>query len=307
MKMAKKFKTRKKRRRILWPLILLICSFSFFLSYFSHLFTTDAFIDFLLKSMLKPSNFKENTSVLDYLLNYTIGQNETVDEVYDGKISSLEYMEDPSPKENKENPVVYLYNTHQGEEYSNAGLPSHDVTPTVMMAGYKLREELNKEGIKTIMETTPLKEVLRLNGWNYASSYKASHYLLKNAYAKNPPLKYYLDIHRDSISYEASTLNYQDKNYAKILFVIGTDHDNYKENLGLAEKISTKLNERLPSISRGILKKGGKGVNGIYNQNFSNQTLLLEIGGPYNKIEEVTNTIHVLAKVLKDVIKENGD
>lgn len=257
--------------------------------------------------MFKPSSEATvHNNVLDYLLNYTIGQSENVDEVYNGAEKAQEYLADPAPLENKANPLVYLYNTHQGEEYSSNGLSSHDVIPTVMLAGYKLREELNNLDIKTIMETTPIKDVLTINGWNYASSYKASKYLMQDALSKNQTLKYFFDIHRDSISYEASTVSYQNKSYAKVLFVIGTDYDNYNENLSLAEKISERLNKEVPHLSRGILKKGGQGVNGIYNQDFSSQTLLFELGGQYNKISEVNNTLLVLAKVLKEVILENG-
>lgn len=305
--MAKRFKTKKKRNFFLLNLSVLVISFAFFLSYFAHLFNTDKFLDFILKSMFKPSSqINVHNNVLDYLLNYTIGQSKNVDEVYNGAETVQEYLADPTPLENKTNPAVYLYNTHQGEEYSSNGLSNHDVIPTVMLAGYKLREELNNLNIKTIMETTPIKDVLTINGWNYASSYKASKYLMQDALSKNQTLKYFFDIHRDSISYEASTVSYQNKSYAKVLFVIGTDYDNYNENLSLAEKISERLNKEVPHLSRGILKKGGQGVNGIYNQDFSSQTLLFELGGQYNKISEVNNTVLVLAKVLKEVILENG-
>ena len=50
------------------------------------------------------------------------------------------------------------------------------------------------------------------------------------------------------------------------------------------------------------MKKGGSGVNGIYNQDFSPNTLLIELGGQYNSINEVNNTVLVLAEVLKEVI-----
>lgn len=305
--MAKRFKAKKKRNFFFLSLSVFVISFAFFLSYFAHLFNTDEFLNFILKSMFKPSSEATvHNNVLDYLLNYTIGQSENVDEVYNGAEKAQEYLADPAPLENKANPLVYLYNTHQGEEYSSNGLSSHDVIPTVMLAGYKLREELNNLDIKTIMETTPIKDVLTINGWNYASSYKASKYLMQDALSKNQTLKYFFDIHRDSISYEASTVSYQNKSYAKVLFVIGTDYDNYNENLSLAEKISERLNKEVPHLSRGILKKGGQGVNGIYNQDFSSQTLLFELGGQYNKISEVNNTLLVLAKVLKEVILENG-
>ena len=58
-------------------------------------------------------------------------------------------------------------------------------------------------------------------------------------------------------------------------------------------------------ISKGIIKKSGPNVNGIYNQDISSNALLIEVGGYQNKIDEVYNTIDVLANTLKEVINEN--
>ena len=44
-------------------------------------------------------------------------------------------------------------------------------------------------------------------------------------------------------------------------------------------------------------------VNGIYNQDLSPNTLLIEVGGVDNTIEEVYNTIEALANVLNKYIK----
>lgn len=244
----------------------------------------------------------EQKDILDFLLDYTIGRQELEEDEYDGSKSPQEYTPDPTPEENKENPRIYLYNSHQGEEYNGDTLDSHDVVPTVMLANYRLREELNNLGLNTIVETNPITEVLKANNWNYASSYEASKLLMTDALEKNGTLEYFFDIHRDSIPYESSVITYEGTTYAKILFVIGTDHENYEQNLQLAEKLNTILNQKVPNITRGIIKKGGSGVNGIYNQDFSPKTLLFEIGGSYNKISEVTNTIHILAVSLKEMI-----
>ena len=64
------------------------------------------------------------------------------------------------------------------------------------------------------------------------------------------------------------------------------------------------MNKEYPGLSRGIYKKSGKGVNGIYNQDFSKYTFLFEVGGTDNNIQEVNNSISVLAKILNEYIKE---
>lgn len=306
--MRKTFKSKKnkKRGKELFFLFVLIFSFAISLSFFSSFFQKESVLEFLIDSTLYTKNnsiLKKSTSIFDFLLDYTIGQKEFQDEIYDGSTSPQEYTPDPTPTENKTDPIIYLYNTHQGEEYLKNTLEEHDVTPTVMLASYKLRELLNKKGLNTIVETNPISEVLKINSWNYASSYKASRYLIEDAKKENPTLKFFFDIHRDAIPYESSVISYNGKDYAKILFVIGTDHENFESNLSLATKINTLLKSKVPEITRGISKKGGSGVNGIYNQDNSPTTLLFELGGQYNKISEVNNTLLLLADVLEEVVK----
>ena len=303
MMMRKKFVSKKKtRNRIKFFLlfVLVAISFSVCLSFFSSFFSQEKIVQFLLKNNLYTESSTVETDLFDFLLDYTIGRQELKDEEYDGSTSKQEYTPDPAPEENKENPLIYLYNTHQGEEYNGGVLSEHDIVPTVMMATYSLREQLNKYSLNTIVETNQISEILRANNWNYASSYKASRILMTSAYEQNPSLQYFIDVHRDAIPYESSIITYQV--YAKVLLVVGEDYDKYLANLSLAEKISNALNQKVPNISRGIMKKGGSGVNGIYNQDFSPNTLLIELGGQYNSINEVNNTVLVLAEVLKEVI-----
>lgn len=305
MMMRKKFVSKKKtRNRIKFFLlfVLVAISFSVCLSFFSSFFSQEKIVQFLLKNNLYTESSTVETDLFDFLLDYTIGRQELKDEEYDGSTSKQEYTPDPAPEENKENPLIYLYNTHQGEEYNGGVLSEHDIVPTVMMATYSLREQLNKYSLNTIVETNQISEILRANNWNYASSYKASRILMTSAYEQNPSLQYFIDVHRDAIPYESSIITYQNKVYAKVLLVVGEDYDKYLANLSLAEKISNALNQKVPNISRGIMKKGGSGVNGIYNQDFSPNTLLIELGGQYNSINEVNNSVLVLAEVLKEVI-----
>ena len=294
----KKFKSRKTsfKRKTTMFIILMTLSFSFFLSYFSAMIPESKLVSLLLETNLGNEQTKMSTKskMLDFLLDTTIGRGE-----YQLKESKQEYTIDPKPEENSTSPLIYIYNTHQGEEYKGGTLSSVDKVPTVMLASYYLREKLAKEGIASIVETTNINEILRTQGWNYTSSYEASKILIKNAMEKYHTLKAYIDIHRDSVEKSISTLDYQNKKYARILLVVGTDYEGYSTNEEYASRISNLMNQQVPEISRGILKKGGAKVNGIYNQNLSNHMLLIEIGSEYNQIEEVKNTLDVLATVLK--------
>lgn len=211
------------------------------------------------------------------------------------KISS--YIEDPY-KVDISKPIIYLYNTHQLENYNNKNLSIYNITPNVLMASYILKEKLNKNGISTIVEDTNLSEFLNLNHWNYASSYKATRMLLLEKMNKYDSLKYFIDIHRDSVNRNSTTVTINNKTYAKILFVIGLEHKNYEYNLEVTNKLNDLIKETYPSLTKGIYKKSGKGVDGIYNQDIDKNCILIEIGGVDNTIEEVYNTLEVLSNVL---------
>lgn len=245
----------------------------------------------------------------EYLFSTTMGieipKSESVWKEEENTGPVYEYVEDPSPKTNMQDPLIYIYNTHQTEGYSKAGVSEYDIEPTVLFASYYLREKLNDYGLPTIVETNNIGEVLRINGWNYSSSYEASRYLFLNALEKYKTLSYFLDIHRDSIPHNTSTTTSNNKNYAKILFVIGKEHPNFEQNLKLANHLNEKMKQKISTISRGVIGKEGKNVNGIYNQDLHPNTLLIEIGGMENTITEVTNTMELLAQSLKELTEES--
>lgn len=221
------------------------------------------------------------------------------------KISS--YIEDPNPIDIN-NPIVYIYNSHQLENYNNSNLDIYGITPNVLMASYLLKEKLNGKGISTIVEDANLTDFLTINGWNHAGSYKASRIFILDKKNKYSSLKYFIDIHRDSVGREGTTTSIDGKDYAKVLFVIGLEHENYKDNLKTTEEINNLVNKYYPSLSKGILKKEGLGVDGIYNQDISPNSILIEVGGVDNNIDEVLNTIDALSNILSYYIsgENNG-
>jgi len=305
MKRFKGKKIRTKRIKIFLFFLVVAITFGFSLSYFSHLLQKEEVLEFLIESTLfseKNIDKKKSTSLLDFLLDYTIGKKKDIDHYTLDDVMG-NFMEDPTPEENKsEKPLVYIYSTHQGEGYGGGVLQEHDITPTVMMASFRLREELNKRGIPTIVETTSISDIINANGWGYTATYRVSRMLMEQAKEKNPSLTYFIDFHRDAIPYESSILRTDDKTYAKIMFVIGSDHENASSNIEFATLISDTLNQKVNGISRGLYYIGNREVNGVYNQDFSPKTLLFEVGANYNKISEVNNTVSVLADALKEII-----
>ena len=250
-----------------------------------------------------------NTSILKYGL--VKHENKKISLEYNDDYSNMEdlksisdYIGDPNPKEMKA-PILYLYNSHQLENYSNNNLEVYGITPNVMMATYVLREKLVELGIPTIVEDANMSDILSRNGWNYSYSYQASRGLIEDKKKNYSSLKYFIDIHRDSVGKASTTVNINNINYAKVLFVIGLDYSGWESNYQFAEKIHQMIEESYSGLSRGMMKKTGMNVNGVYNQDISPYCILIEVGGVENTIEEVYQTMNVLANVLAKYIKEN--
>lgn len=202
-------------------------------------------------------------------------------------------------------PLIYIYNSHQTEEYLPSNFIESEVKPTVMMADYIMEDIFNKNNFNTIVEERSIKQKLNENNWKYYKSYDASRIYLDDTKTNNPSIKYFIDVHRDSLKRDKTTVEINGKSYAKTIFLIGLENDNYNENLEFTTKLNDKLNEKYPNLSKGIYKKGGEGVNGVYNQDNSKYTILLEIGGPENNTTEVLNSTLAFADCFMEVISTN--
>ena len=302
---AKKSKKKFKIKFLLFCFIFILSlTFSFQLLLKSNIKINDKFlVDLIL------NNNYENKHTFSKLVNKIKKTYQPVN-----LLSTNYYSLVNEEKEKKENAVlqsndnylIYLYNSHQSEEYQANSFIESEVGPTVMMASYIMEDVFNKNNYKTLVEERSIKDLLRNNNWKYYRSYDASRIYLDDSKKNNPSLKYYIDIHRDSLNREKTTVSINDKNYAKIIFLIGLENPNYQKNLEFTNKINDKLNEKYPNLSKGIYQKGGEGVNGVYNQDNSEYTILIEIGGPENKTDEVLNSTLAFCECFMEVIKNEG-
>ena len=262
---------------------------------------------FLLNIDFKKPETILNTTILKYgkvkriVQTINIEYNDDYSDMDDLKKVS-EYIKDPNPKVTN-NPVIYLYNSHQLENYNNDNLDIYGITPNVLMGSYLLREKLDSLGIPTIVEEANMSNILEKNNWDYSYSYRASRQLLVDKINKYKTLKYFIDIHRDSVGGNLTKITIDNKTYAKVLFIIGLDHKTWEPNYNLANKLNSMLDTKYKGLSRGIMKKTGLNVNGVYNQDVSNNCILIEVGGVDNTIEEVYNTMDAISQVLSIYIK----
>ena len=308
----KKFKTKKRFRFIK---ILLFLVISFFSMYYTFNFCVSNFSKKVDMKKLVKYLIKEgfNNQIIKYEESNLLNIKEPLFLIQSNLNFKYEDIKESEPvkvvqevNEEIEEPLIYIYNTHDEEKYKYTLNGAYNIIPNVRLVSLILEEKLNDLGIKTISEDESIENILKDNNWSYKDSYQASRMLVKQAKNNYKSLQYFIDIHRDSMNRDVTTLEYNNEIYAKILFVIGKENEDYNNNLELAKTFSNKLNEIIPDISRGISLKEGPGVNGVYNQDLSDNLILIEIGGVDNDIVEVNNSINILTEVLYKYIKENN-
>lgn len=301
----KKFKTKSKKSNLIWYIGIFLVSISFSINYLlrENLINDNTLIDILLNDV----DNKKHITDIDFLLKYALNIKLDNEKFVFNEEGNIHNNNEKNDNTISNKPLIYIYNTHQTEKYKSDYLENYNISSTVLVAAKILKEYLTDLGFNVIVEEEDVATTLHSLNWKYGSSYKVSRMFLENTYKENPSLVYFIDLHRDSSKYEKTTTEIDGEKYAKILFVVGLDHENYEPNLKLVEDLSVILKKYNENLYRGITKKSGKGVNGIYNQDFNKNTMLIEVGGQYNNISEVNNTLKIFAQVLKDYIKENAD
>ena len=274
--------------------------------------------ELFVKALLIDSNYhmlyeKKASNILTKAFSKILNVNEPVtllDNIFHMKESSqkssMAYVNNPNieTKQLDKEPEVYLYNTHQGETYKGDALEGYNITPGVMMASYILQNKLAERNIKALVMEDNIIDYMNINNMKHSKSYQASRIFLKEALEINQNLKLIIDIHRDSVEKNKSTTIVNNKSCAKILFIIGEEYQTYEQNLDVTNKINNKIKEKYPNLTRGIITKGGKGNNGVYNQDLNPNITLMEIGAYENTIDEILNTIELIAPIIGEYINE---
>lgn len=202
--------------------------------------------------------------------------------------------------------VVFIYHTHNTESF----LPhlegvknpnhAHHHEVNITLVGKKFAEELEKRGIGAKSDETNIVKKLKEKGLTYNSSYKVSREIVQSVMASDKDIAYLFDIHRDAQRREKTTVTINGKKYARVFFVIGKAHKNYEDNLKFVNEFNAMIEKKYPGLSRGIIKKDRSQGNGIYNQDLSNRSVLIEVGGVDNSMEENYRTVEALADVFSE-------
>lgn len=230
-------------------------------------------------------------------------------------LQNLEGLEQPTEEKPPSSPgqttgdqkVVYVYFTHNRESYlpylkgvSDPDLAYHSQI-NVTKIGDQLKTSLEDRGIGTFIDKTDIQANLNKKGLKYPQSYLESGSVVRTAMASNRDLHYFIDIHRDSQRKKNTTVTINGKSYAKLAFIIGGKNPNHEKNEKLATELHNLLQKKYKGLSRGVIVKNYAGSNSVYNQNLSNNALLIEFGGVDNTFEE----LNLSADALADVFSEN--
>jgi stage II sporulation protein P len=209
-------------------------------------------------------------------------------------LSSLKDVEPPGPRERplllkEEGPLILIYHTHASESFlPESGLAfTGNLNHTVVALGDALARILRDEYGLSVLHHREVFDTPR----HYA--YEKARPEIQQLLEKNPQIQVVLDLHRDGVPRRVTTVSFNGLDTGRLLFVIGSRHEGWHSNLRFALFLQGSLQKKCPDLSRGILKQ-----NFIYNQHLHGRSLIVEIGGHENSMEEVQRSIPYLAEAV---------
>lgn len=181
---------------------------------------------------------------------------------------------------------IYLYNTHQSEEYLD-GITIFEVT-------YQLAVMLKEAGFDVIFETSDFLQEMTNQNLKYHQLYTVSRQHLNDALADEGPFDLIIDVHRDSTKRSVSIVEHEGNVYGRLMFVIGNKSINAKQVAAHSHALTDKMNQRLSGIMREPFIR-----ESVYNQDMAENMLLLEVGSDQNTSSEVLRSLEVFVDMLK--------
>ncbi len=134
-------------------------------------------------------------------------------------------------------------------------------------------------------------------------AYERSLVTMTDILRRHPTVKIMLDLHRDAPERDATTTMIDGVSTSTICIIVGTDklleNDCWRANYDFARRLVAAMEQKYPGLSRGILVRDER-----YNQHVMARTLLLEIGGQENTLEEEFAAVHDLGDVLAEIVAE---
>ncbi len=199
--------------------------------------------------------------------------------------------------------VVFIYHSHNRESYypvlTDKSKDPNSKTQNITLVGKRLAKQLEQKGVGS--QHSDVDYPTAIPDYRWELSYKYSKKTVKEAMASNKELTYFFDLHRDSQTRKYTTVDIKGESYAQVYFIIGHKNPNWEKNEAFASKIHKELERKYPGISRGIWGKTAASGNAEYNQSLAANSVLIEIGGVENTLEESYRTADALAEVIAGI------
>lgn len=209
-------------------------------------------------------------------------------------------------------PQVLIMHTHETESYEpytrdfyDSSFTSRTTDDSMNMAavGDKIAEQLEGAGIGVIHDVT------KHDYPSYNGSYDRSRVTALDILAENPSIKVVLDIHRDAIERSdgtriAPTVEINGKNAAQVMIISGCDDGtmgmpDYMKNFRFASALQQQLEEDFPGLTRPVLFDYRQ-----YNQDLTTGSILIEVGGHANSIDEALYSGELIGRALADLFSD---
>ncbi len=224
-------------------------------------------------------------------------------------------IENPLPftvEWNSPEPQILIMHTHATEDYRlSAGLwfspddssRSTDRNINMCAVGRVMTDTLNAAGLNTLHDET-------LNDYpSYTGSYSNSRAVVQQYLAQYPSIKIVLDVHRDAIETESGSrmapiCTVNGRQAAQVMIICGSDNGttvklpNWRQNLRFAAAWETAMEGMYPGFTRSTLLSYR-----FYNQDLTTGSLLIEIGGHGNNLNEALYAGQLAAQGLVEALK----
>ena len=196
-------------------------------------------------------------------------------------------------------PTVLILHSHGSESYTPTGeytetanFRTLDTGYNVVSVGDLLAQELEAAGIRVIHDRT------MYDTPSYNDAYVQAREGIRQHLSQNPSICLVLDLHRDAATDAAGnqiryTVATPEGEAAKMMLVLGTNHDNWHTNLALAAKLQVQLEKLCPGICRPANLRAQR-----FNQDLCPNTFLVEMGATGNSRSEALVAARYLARAV---------
>lgn len=209
--------------------------------------------------------------------------------------------------DNKKNgPKILIFHTHSQEAFKDS--VEGDSNTSIVGMGRYLSELLNAKGIATLHHEGVYDLI---NGkLDRSKAYQMSEAGVKEILNQNPSIEVVIDLHRDGVPETTHLVTEIDgKQTGKIMFFNGLSRTKkngniaylpnpyIQDNLSFSFQMQMAAEKLYPGLTRRIYLKGYR-----YSLHLMPKSLLIEAGAQNNTVEEMKNSMELLANILVEVL-----